>query len=101
MRPYRVSVWCCALVAALSAGRAQAGWNNVFQVCCASCGGQASVAMASPIDCAPPCAPPCPQQVCTTRYIQRSYYQPVTSYRYVSYYEPVTSYRTSYYYEPV
>ena len=31
MRPYRVSVWCCALVAALSAGRAQAGWNNVFQ----------------------------------------------------------------------
>ena len=48
-----------------------------------------------------PCPQPCPQQVCTTRYIQRCYYQPVTTYRSTTYYEPVTSYRTSYYYEPV
>jgi hypothetical protein len=39
--------------------------------------------------------------VCTTRYVQRSYYQPVTCYQTKSYYEPVTSYRTSYYYAPV
>jgi hypothetical protein len=39
--------------------------------------------------------------VCTTRYVQRSYYQPVVTYQTRSYYERVTSYRTSYYYEPV
>jgi hypothetical protein len=33
--------------------------------------------------------------------VQRSYYQPVTSYQACTHYEPVTSYRTSYYYEPV
>lgn len=104
MRPTRVLVWGCALTAVLVVGRpAQAGWNNVFQVCCHNCGSQPVVAMASPVDCAPPCAQPCPcpQQVCTTRYIQRCYYQPVTTYRTSFYYEPVTSYRTSYYYEPV
>jgi hypothetical protein len=35
------------------------------------------------------------------KYIQRSYYQPVTCYSQKTYYEPVTTYRTSYYYEPV
>jgi len=96
-----------ALAGALTvAGPAQAGWNNVFQVCCQNCGGnQPIVAMASPVDCqAPcqtPCPAPCPQQVCTTQYVQRSYYQPVTTYKTTTYYEPVTSYRTSYYYEPV
>jgi hypothetical protein len=39
--------------------------------------------------------------VCTTRYVQRCYYQPVTCYRTQTYYEPVTTYKTSYYYEPV
>ncbi len=47
------------------------------------------------------CCDPCPQPVCTTRYIQRCYYQPVTTYQTKTYYEPVTTYRTSYYYEPV
>ncbi len=103
MRPHRVLLLGLALSGALlSAGPAQAAWNNVFQVCCASCGGsQPVMAMASPIDCAPPCPAPCPQQVCTTQYIQRSYYQPVTTYKTTTYYEPVTTYRTSYYYEPV
>jgi hypothetical protein len=39
--------------------------------------------------------------VCTTRYVQRCYYQPVTCYQTQTYYEPVTTYRTSYFYEPV
>jgi hypothetical protein len=55
--------------------------------------------MASPIDAC--CPQPCPQQTCTTRYVQRSYYQPVTTYTQRTYYEAVTSYRTSYYWEPV
>jgi hypothetical protein len=97
-------VWACAL-AALAAvnGSAQAAWNNVFQVCCHHCRSSAYaaspiVAYAAPVD---PCPQPCPQQVCTTRYVQRCYYQPVTTYKQVTYYEPVTTYRTSYYYEPV
>jgi hypothetical protein len=49
---------------------------------------------------ADPCCNPCPP-VCTTRYVQRCYYQPVTCYQTKTYYEPVTTYRTSYYYEPV
>ncbi len=104
MRPYRVHVLGLALAGALLvAGPAQAAWNNVFQVCCQNCGGsQPVVAMASPADCCQPACPqPCPQQVCTTQYVQRSYYQPVTSYKTTTYYEPVTTYRTSYYYEPV
>jgi hypothetical protein len=48
-----------------------------------------------------PCPQPCPQQVCTTRYVQRCYYQPVTTYKTTTFYEPVTTYRTSYFYEPV
>jgi hypothetical protein len=84
-------------LAALAAGGgpAQAAWNNVFQVCCHSC---RSSAYAAP---AVGCPQPCPQQQCTTRYVQRCYYQPVTTYRQSFYYEPVTTYRTSYYYEPV
>ena len=89
-----------ALVAVLAAGggSANAGWNNVFQVCCDSC--RSSVSAASPVV-AVPVADGCQQQQCTTRYVQRSYYQPVTTYQQRTYYEPVTSYRTSYYYEPV
>jgi hypothetical protein len=33
--------------------------------------------------------------------VQRSYYEPVTTYTRTTYYEPVTTYKTSYYYEPV
>jgi hypothetical protein len=77
----------------------------VFQVCCASCGGQSSSAFvpatsfAAPDPCCNPCPPP--QQVCTTRYVQRTFYQAVVCYQTRTYYEPVTTYRTSYYCEPV
>jgi hypothetical protein len=78
----------------LSTQPASAAWNNVFQVCCKHCNKQKvqSVVAASPV---------CPQKQCTTRYHQRSYYEPVTSYRTSCRMEPVTTYRTSYYYEPV
>jgi len=45
------------------------------------------------------CCDPCQQ--CTTKYVQRCYYQPVTTYQTQSYYEPVTTYQTKTYYEPV
>jgi len=90
-------VWCCALAAlAMTTGAAQAAWNNVFQVCCNSCRSSNYVAAAPPAPCGG-----CPQQQCTTRYVQRCYYQPVTTYQQSCYMEPVTTYRTSYYYEPV
>jgi hypothetical protein len=75
-----------------AAENAQAAWNNVFQVCCNSC--RKSYYSNS---CCTPCCPP----ACTTQYVQRCYYQPVTCYQTRTYYEPVTTYRTSYYYEPV
>jgi len=98
MRPFRgVFVWGCALaLVALAAGPGRAAWHNVFQVCCNSCGTQSASNFVAPDPC---CAPP-PQQVCTTRYVQRTYYQPVTCYQTKTYYEPVTTYKTSYYYEP-
>jgi hypothetical protein len=105
MKPFPGLVWGCAL-ATLAAGAApaRAAWCNAFQVCCASCGHSASayVAPVGPVAADPcnPCPPP-PQRVCTTRYLQRSYYVPVVSYQSRSYYERVTSYHTSYYYEPV
>jgi hypothetical protein len=106
MRPFRGSWWSCALAAlALGTGPTQAAWNNVFQVCCHNCRSSGYVAAAAPVAVAAPaadgCCNPCQQQVCTTRYVQRCYYQPVTTYRTSTYYEPVTTYRTSYYYEPV
>jgi hypothetical protein len=89
-----------ALYAAAGGGTAQAAWNNVFQVCCHNC--RSSVSHASPITCCPqPCPQPCPQQVCKTEYVQRSYYQPVVTYKQETYLEPVTTYRTSFYWEPV
>jgi hypothetical protein len=109
MRPFRGFVWGCALAAlAAAAAPAQAGWNNVFQVCCHNCRSGYAPAYAAPVPavaaypagaCPQPCAPACQQ--CTTRYVQRCYYQPITTYRQVTYYEPITTYRTSYYYEPV
>src|SRR5262249_27451832 len=105
MQPLKGLVWGCALAAlAALAAPAHAGWNNVFQVCCAHCGGTSGPVVAGFADpgcCPQPCPQPCPQQICTTRYIQRTYYQPVTTYRMSTYYQPVTSYRTSYFYEPV
>ena len=110
MRPFRGAASLCALAVLVAADTtAQAAWNNVFQVSCfhrrrccpppvtAACCPAPVVAAAPP--CPAPC--PCPQPVCTTRYVQRCYYQPVTTYTQRTYYEPVTTYRTSYYYEPV
>jgi hypothetical protein len=106
---------------AVAVAPAWAGWDNVFQptlfgrhrqpvstsqyyvppVVVA----QASpvvVAQASPVVVAQsaPCEP-CQQQKCTTNYIQRSYYQPVTTMETRTEMVPVTTYRSSYYYEPV
>jgi hypothetical protein len=102
MRPIRGFVWGCAL-AALAAGAApaHAAWNNVFQVCCHNC--RSNYAPAPPVVAAYAAPAPCPQpcQQCTTRYVQRCYYQPVTTYRQVTFFEPVTTYRTSFFYEAV
>jgi hypothetical protein len=100
MKPLRVALAGSVLVLlGAGAGPVHAAWCNVFQVCCHGCKSpvSASYYYAPPA----PCCDPCPQPVCTTRYVQRSYYQPVTTYQTRSYYEPVTTYRASYYYEPV
>ena len=96
---------------AVEAGSASAAWNNVFQTTIFGRWRQQTtsyyvapvVTFASPVACCTPCPTPCPppQPVCSTSYVQRCYYQPVTTYQTQSYYEPVTTYRTSYYYEPV
>lgn len=76
---------------AVGAGDASAAWDNVFQTTC-GCRSSASYYFAP--DPAPACCP-------SVSYVQRCYYQPVTTYKTETYYEPCTSYRTSYYWEPV
>jgi len=101
MQPRLGLVWGFTLSAlAAMANPAHAGWNNVFQVCCNNCGGPAAAPAVANYGGDPCCAPP-PTTTCTTRYIQRTYYQPVVTYKQSTYYQPVTSYRTSYFYEPV
>ena len=104
MKPLRGAVWVGAFVLLATSGApVRAAWCNVFQVTCFPRlhKSSAAVSYSVPAACCPtPCCEPCPQ-VCTTRYVQRCYYQPVVSYKTRSYYEPVTTYRTSYYYEPV
>jgi hypothetical protein len=75
---------------AVGAADASAGWDNVFQTssCCRS---NRSAYFAPP---PPACCP-------SVSYVQRCYYQPVTTYKTETYYEPVTTYRTSYFWEPV
>ena len=78
---------------AASAASASAGWDNVFQLAC--CDGPAparSYYTPAPSSCEPQTR---------VQYIQRSYYEPVTSYRSESYYVPVKESVKSYYYEPV
>jgi len=73
------------------AADASAAWDNVFQTT-ACCGESSRSAYFAP---APtPCCP-------SVSYVQRCYYQPVTTYKTETYYEPVTTYRTSHYWEPV
>ena len=90
---------------ALGQNPVSAAWNNVYQVSSNNTKVSNSTSNYQP---APtPCNLPgctqqiCQQQNCATRYVQKFYYEPVTSYESTSYYEPVTSYKTSYYYEPV
>lgn len=99
---------------------AAAAWDNVFQVCCNDCGRRsASYYAPAPAPavsyyapsacptcpqqqaCPQACAPACPQPQMRVSYVQRCYYQPVTTYQQQSYYQPVQSTYTSYYYEPV
>jgi hypothetical protein len=113
MKPWRISLGVLALGAlAATVPPAEAAWDNVFQVTCWNKGPRTSgyyyappaVAYYGPPAVAayssPGCCDPCPQQ-CTTKYVQRCYYQPVVSYQTKTYYEPVTTYTKSYYYEPV
>jgi len=100
----------------VSASPAEAAWNNVFQVTCWNCRSHSSSSSyylaPSPVysgyspaysaysaPAANGCCDPCQQ--CTTKYVQRCYYQPVTCYQTQTYYEPVTTYTTKTYYEPV
>ena len=96
MKPLRGVLWLGALgYLMLHAAAVEAAWDNVFQVTCHP------FRRSSVSNYADPCCNPCPQQCCTTQYVQRCYYQPVTVYQTRSYYEPVTTYRTSFYWEPV
>jgi hypothetical protein len=91
---------------ALGQNPASAAWNNVYQVSCNSAN-KVNVSTSNYQPVSTPCNLPgctqqiCQQQNCSTRYVQKFYYEPVTSYESTSYYEPVTTYKTSYYYEPV
>jgi hypothetical protein len=92
---------------AVTALPAPAAWNNVFQPTLFHRNRPATVSQyyvpPTVVAAASPCdtCQPCPQTTCTTRYIQRCFYQPVTCMQTQTYYEPVTTYRTSYYYEQV
>ncbi len=118
MRPWRFILWVGGLAAlATGADRADAAWNNVFQVCCLGCKSAPpatsnyyaaypaypTYTAAYPADpgCPQPCPQPCPQRVCETRYEQRTYYAPETHYETRTAYDPVTTYSKSYYWEPV
>src|SRR5262245_46850507 len=100
-----------SLLALATATPSHAGWQSVFQVTCFGCstpsvssyysGAYYAPSYSSSYYAADPCSPPCPQPVVTTRYVQRSFYEPVTSYRLETSYQPVTTYRTSYYWQPV
>ncbi|MEZ6139355.1 MAG: hypothetical protein R3B84_02180 [Zavarzinella sp.] len=74
------------------ASDARAGWHQAFQTSC--CGGESSTSTYF----AP--TPP-PTRCAKIEYVQRCYYQPVTTYKMETYQEPVTSYRRSFYWEPV
>src|SRR5262249_6306779 len=104
MKPWRAILWSGAVaIWGAAASPTQAGWDNVFQVCCFHCGHRAAAPAPAPAATsffADPCSTPC-TPVCTTRYVQLCYSKPVTCYQTKTYHEPVPTYRTSYYYEPV
>ena len=75
---------------------APAAWDNVFQVTCFGCRRQpqTSAFVAAPCPtCPAPCPAPCPCPT-TTAFVQRTYFQPVTTFQAETHYEPVTSVRT-------
>jgi len=107
----------CAFAVLAQATVASAAWNNVFQatlpkksvpaseqgafaLASRAVPGQATSKMVVGTLTCDSCGKSQSSQQCTTRYIQRTFYQPVTTYQSKSYYEQVTSYQTSYYYEP-
>jgi len=75
---------------AVGAGDASAAWNNVFQTTCNGTSSRSSYFAPQPSGCCP-----------SVSYVQRCYYQPVTTYKTETYYEPITTYRKSYYWDPV
>jgi hypothetical protein len=100
-----VCVWAMAVLPAA------AGWDNVFQPTLFERWRRPTstsqyyvapvvVAQSPPVVVAQ--SSPCdPCQKCTTNYVQRSYYQPVTTFETKTVMEQVTTMRTSYYHEPV
>ena len=107
--------WCAVCVWASAVLPVSAGWDNVFQptlffrrqtttnyytppVVVQS---SPIVAYSAPVVAYSAPCDPCQQQKCTTNYVQRSYYQPVTTMETKTVMEQVTTMRTSYYYEPV
>jgi hypothetical protein len=101
MRIYLASL-CALVVSAIAVVPAHAGWDNVFQPTLFWRRQSTTSQYVAPVVVAQssPCPQPCPQP-CTTRYVQRSYYQPVQVMETRTVQEQVTTYRTSYYYEPV
>jgi hypothetical protein len=95
MMPVRTIAAGAALLLVLAGSPAQAAWNNAFQLCCFGCRSNTQSHYVAP----PTVAYSAPSSCCQTCYVQRCYYQPVTTYKTVC--EPVTTYKTSYYYEPV
>ena len=90
------------LVLGLAGIRAEAAWDNAFQVTCFGCRNNSSYYYRAPVAAYYPAGPvvaASPSCGCGPSYVQRSYYVPVTTYKTVL--DPVTSYRTSYVYEPV
>jgi hypothetical protein len=109
MRRAMIALGALGLLAA-TALPAPAAWNNVFQPTLFHRNRPAQVtqyyvppvvAQSPPVVAQSSPCDTCQQTSCSTSYVQRCYYQPVTVYQTQSYYEPVTTYRTSYYYEPV
>ncbi len=114
MKPLMVGV-CAVGLWVTAALPASAAWDNVFQPTlfgrcrqrpATTANFVPAVGQSSPVVAATPVcttcnSPPPSSTACSTSYVQRCYYQPVTTYQTQTYYEPVTTYRTSYYYEPV
>src|SRR5262245_2360897 len=111
MRPLRIVLWVGGFVALAAGGRADAAWNNVFQVCCLGCksappttSNYTAAYPAFPVAeaaCPQPCPQPCPQQVCETRMVQKTYYQAETHMETRTALEPVTTMQKSYFWDPV